>query len=412
MKLLALVASFAALGLGSLAAADSAGTPSYQIKLSHTGIVEIGDPVQIGVFNDFGKAINLQLLASPATLRNNLKLYLDGVAMDGLQPEILSANAFVRADPSQPSPTLVLQFSLERDANNELNRKAWDALLVHLVYGKQLVQVGVSLNNGIPQLTETKELEFQVRSRGVIVTVIVVGLALFVLLLWWAVKTPMLRNNGNGSAYSLGKSQMAFWGLLVALSFSGVWVIGHRMERIPPSVLILLGISGATGLSSILITNNKQATAVGNVDDLVLAKKKLVEEVASLGAEKTSLEADKIAGGVQWILDKEKRLAVVAQSLEASKQILADKDQAIIAQSTSTKPTASTGSWWTDIISDDTGLSFHRFQVVLWTVILGVIFVCSVATTVSMPEFDQTLLILMGISNGTYLGFKIPEKAG
>jgi hypothetical protein len=27
-----------------------------------------------------------------------------------------------------------------------------------------------------------------------------------------------------------------------------------------------------------------------------------------------------------------------------------------------------------------------------------------------MPEFDASLLTLMGISSGTYLGFKFPEK--
>jgi hypothetical protein len=27
-----------------------------------------------------------------------------------------------------------------------------------------------------------------------------------------------------------------------------------------------------------------------------------------------------------------------------------------------------------------------------------------------MPEFDGTLLTLMGLSSGTYLGFKLPEK--
>jgi hypothetical protein len=27
-----------------------------------------------------------------------------------------------------------------------------------------------------------------------------------------------------------------------------------------------------------------------------------------------------------------------------------------------------------------------------------------------MPEFSTTLLALMGISSGTYLGFKIPER--
>jgi hypothetical protein len=29
-----------------------------------------------------------------------------------------------------------------------------------------------------------------------------------------------------------------------------------------------------------------------------------------------------------------------------------------------------------------------------------------------MPEFDASLLMLMGISSGTYLGFKVTEKPG
>ena len=33
-----------------------------------------------------------------------------------------------------------------------------------------------------------------------------------------------------------------------------------------------------------------------------------------------------------------------------------------------------------------------------------------VASVMSMPEFPDSLLILMGISNGTYLSLKIPEK--
>ena len=41
---------------------------------------------------------------------------------------------------------------------------------------------------------------------------------------------------------------------------------------------------------------------------------------------------------------------------------------------------------------------------------LGVIFVASVYKDLAMPEFNATLLGLMGISSGTYLGFKVPEK--
>jgi hypothetical protein len=63
-----------------------------------------------------------------------------------------------------------------------------------------------------------------------------------------------------------------------------------------------------------------------------------------------------------------------------------------------------------DVLSDADGVSFHRFQMFVWTLVLGVMFVSSVYYVLSMPEFSATLLALQGISAGTYLGFKIPEK--
>lgn len=54
--------------------------------------------------------------------------------------------------------------------------------------------------------------------------------------------------------------------------------------------------------------------------------------------------------------------------------------------------------------------SFHRLQVVIWTVVLGVVFLDAVAEAISIPELPKELLVLQGMTNGTYLGFKIPEK--
>ena len=54
-------------------------------------------------------------------------------------------------------------------------------------------------------------------------------------------------------------------------------------------------------------------------------------------------------------------------------------------------------------------ITFHRFQIVLWTLILGVVFISEVLTKLAMPVFDTTLLTLMGISSGTYLGFKVAK---
>jgi hypothetical protein len=67
--------------------------------------------------------------------------------------------------------------------------------------------------------------------------------------------------------------------------------------------------------------------------------------------------------------------------------------------------------WLLDILSDSDGkIVLHRFQIVVWTFVLGVMFVTSVVTQLTMPEFSSTLLATMGISSGTYLGFKFPEK--
>lgn len=66
-----------------------------------------------------------------------------------------------------------------------------------------------------------------------------------------------------------------------------------------------------------------------------------------------------------------------------------------------------------DLLSepDDKGrhlIAFPRFQIVVWTLVLGVIFVSDVLTKLAMPAFDSNLLVFMSISSGTYLGFKLP----
>jgi len=63
-----------------------------------------------------------------------------------------------------------------------------------------------------------------------------------------------------------------------------------------------------------------------------------------------------------------------------------------------------------DILSDADGISFHRLQIAVWTVVLGIIFWDLVIHILSMPNFSAELLALMGISGGTYIGFKFPEK--
>jgi hypothetical protein len=76
------------------------------------------------------------------------------------------------------------------------------------------------------------------------------------------------------------------------------------------------------------------------------------------------------------------------------------------------EPGGTSKGFLNDVMSDPTGVSLHRFQMFVWTLVLGVIFVGSVFKNLEMPQFSATLLGLMGISSGTYLGFKVPEKKG
>ncbi len=71
---------------------------------------------------------------------------------------------------------------------------------------------------------------------------------------------------------------------------------------------------------------------------------------------------------------------------------------------------AVSSGFWNDLLEGPSGLAFHRFQMVVWTLLLGLIFVLAVYRSLAMPEFSATLLGLLGISSGTYLGFKFPER--
>jgi hypothetical protein len=67
------------------------------------------------------------------------------------------------------------------------------------------------------------------------------------------------------------------------------------------------------------------------------------------------------------------------------------------------------GVFFHDLLSDSSGIAIQRFQMLVMTVSLGLMFLQRVATRLTMPEFDPSLLVLLGISAGTYVGLKIPE---
>lgn len=66
-----------------------------------------------------------------------------------------------------------------------------------------------------------------------------------------------------------------------------------------------------------------------------------------------------------------------------------------------------------DILSDDNGISLHRFQNLAWTMIAITVYlykISQVTTGCQLPELSDTLLALTGISNATYLVLKGKEN--
>ena len=258
-------------------------------------------------------------------------------------------------------------------------------------------QPSLGIGAKLPLLVQSpSKVGFSVAADETIWLVLLTGVVILLAGYWWLVnRTGMLRD-ADSNYYSLGKSQMAFWGMLVFLAFVGVWFLTGTLERIPPQALALLGISGATGLGAVAIGNSKKKDLQTQVE----AKR---TDLLNLKQEQQTLQQQQTAQPTDFAVDKLVRLGSLPTLIEEAKQTI-DKLSTQLAQG------ASKG-FWRDICDGGNGASFHRLQVVAWTLVLGTIFVQSVADTMSMPEYSQTLLTLMGISNATYLGFKIPEKS-
>lgn len=63
-----------------------------------------------------------------------------------------------------------------------------------------------------------------------------------------------------------------------------------------------------------------------------------------------------------------------------------------------------------DIMSDNEGMNVHRVQMLLWTVVFGIIFIHQVYKGGAFPDYDEKIYGLMGISSATYVWFKRSEK--
>lgn len=86
-----------------------------------------------------------------------------------------------------------------------------------------------------------------------------------------------------------------------------------------------------------------------------------------------------------------------------------DQSQVTAGKMTTRHQDVCSEGFWKDILSDSNGVSIHRFQNVMFTIILMSSYIISVYNG-TIPDFNDNLLILSGVSSGTYLGVKMTEN--
>lgn len=377
----------------------SAEEPVKTPKVSEvTGKCELFETLTVKVDNLPG------LLAQAGNDLSKIILYLDGYPLSGLHPRRESASG----------NELLFDLTMIEDSETAQTQKSWNSLLgrPNLFPPKpRKVNITVGIENQPPidtAVRDAKAYDLVTIHKLGFWTYLGILASAIVLFVWLAIKSDLLRDAGpqpegkddngrpNRKTFSLGRTQMAFWFILVIASYVFIWMVTDVYSILTTSVLTLIGISTATALGTTVIDGNKGKGASRELGTRIKEKTALMVDI------------DKLKSDIKENTDSA-NLINLKKELAEKKAQLVQLDNKIQDIENTVKSSPSEG-FFVDILSDANGISFPRFQIAGWTVVLGVIFIASVYRVLSMPEFDSQLLALMGISSGTYIGFKFPEK--
>ena len=393
--------------------------------------------------------------------RERVSLIINGQSLPKRNP------VFLRAAATKEGRDII-EFSIPNNAD-----PGWQLILRSGVVAPayESVQVGVALNGQPASLAKTDSTINLVAYSSTLYGWAIAGLVvLFLALLYLAHASNTLRDRGfppprpsDKPPYSLARCQAAFWFLIVFASYVLLFVItGTYLNVLNDTALIVMGISTGTALGAGMIDANsladadkatvaplllQEATLMTAIDDATAQRETKcasleISKAARMTAEqqieqlritrladaqsrlgKDQAAAADLAAANQQLADLHQNLQAATDNGELARKVIADltasldgnkkalaEVQRLIGEAAPRIGSRVTEGLITDLLTDKTGVSFHRFQMLSWTLILGAIFIFSVVADLAMPTFNTTLFALMGISAGTYLGFKFPEK--
>lgn len=239
-------------------------------------------------------------------------LYINDIPMDSIfaQTDHPSDNTFV--------------FELNR---NQVLRKFYRLGIRDLP-----VSIGIGTADGSVISGKYRNFKLSFYNQKEMIAVVIGLFLLSGLLIWLSSASKLIKKRGS-DAYSLSRTQLAFWTLIILSSYSFIVLLTANDPDLTPSSLILLGISAGTSLASTL------------VDQRDLKRQSAVSSVPSKG-------------------------------------------------------------FFFDILSDGEGVSIHRFQNAVFTLVFGIMYISEAFTTLQVPDFGANALLLMGISAAAYTTLK------
>ena len=332
------------------------------------------------------KVKNLKSWVDKGNNPYQLILFLNERPLKGLNPVAVDVNA-----------STVL-FRLTRNADNKV---MWDDLLgratslrhEHDTWSERAVRASIGMQDKT-SVTSGAQFNLILIRSGWFIAFCAFFILFLGALVVMGIYTGMLRDSGDSSGlpanakppYSLARTQMAVWTFLIVCGFAFVWLItGDWTLEVPVGLIGLMGISSATFVGSVAVDSSKRNSALQGLPVAVADEKTLATDLQNARA-----------ANDQTLVE----LKTAQHNLAASK----------VAELKSNLYVCPSKWFLADILKDDQGYSLHRVQIAVWTLVLAVIFVKSVLETLALPAFSNTLLGLLGVSAGTYIGFKFPEK--
>ncbi|MFL6520282.1 MAG: hypothetical protein ACJ8NS_08690 [Chthoniobacterales bacterium] len=247
----------------------------------------------------------------------------------------------------------------------------------------------------------------------VLVFVLILGSLAFFAASTDILRDPCRRRPEGVEPVSLARTQMAFWFVVIAAAFAFLWVTTGNIDTINGTCLTLLAIGTTTALTSLAIQGQRS-----DRKDLATVLQKTPHEMLAMRPTELKEAMDQRKQELETV----GATTMTPDEIAQEKAILKRYETEIACREKKRpKWLPRRVYFWRyrlrtvfeDLLTEEAGTyDFHRFQMLAWTLVLGAVFVAKVFSESTMPQFDSNLLLLMGISSGAYIGFKMagPRK--